>query len=142
MNEDVLREEDREAAIEALNDNEWGNDAISTALAALYGVFVDDRQGLVDPGGAFTATKGSALDALDPLLELIASLQRRSEDRKGWNGRCFARITNLSIPISSFMDFYLSPPERTTQGPLRRLSGMQRQNSLDQPSKVDIGIAF
>lgn len=113
-NEDVLREEDREAAIEALNENEWEDDAISAVIAALYGVFVEDRKDVIDPDGTFSAMKGSALDALDPLLEL---LHLCSDDPKivkvGTAGAL--RASECLQPDLIFMDFYLSPLERTTK---------------------------
>ena len=77
VNEHALSEEDREAAIDALNTNELDDSAIPAALAALYQVFVDTRSDVVDLGGVFAAAKGAALDALDPLVDL---LHRCSDD--------------------------------------------------------------
>ena len=112
--EHVLCEEDREAAVDALNDNEWDDGAISTAVAALYHVFVEDRQDVVDPGGVFAATKGSALDALDPLLELLHCCSDDPKILKVGTGEALSASEDLQ-PDLIFMDFYLSPPERTTR---------------------------
>ena len=114
VSEQALCERDREAAIEALNHNEWEDDSITTAIATLYRLFVDGRQDEVDPAGAFAAAKGATLDALDPLLEL---LHLCSEDPKivtVGTGDALRASADLQ-PDLIFMDFYLSPPERTTR---------------------------
>ena len=129
VNEDVFREEDRLAAIEALNGSDWEHDAISTALAALYQVFVDNRKEFIDPGRAFSATKGAALDALDPLLEL---LHLCSDDPKivkvGTAGAL--RASEYLQPDLIFMDFYLSPPARTTKDLTRAQWDGDRSRSI------------
>lgn len=114
VSEQVLCEGDREAAIEALNDNEWEDDSINTAVAALYRFFVDDRQNAVDPGGAFAAAKGATLDALDPLLELLHRCSDNPRIVKVGTGGALRASGDLQ-PDLIFMDFYLSPPERTTR---------------------------
>ena len=114
VSEDVLCEEDRKGAIEALNHNEWDDDAITTAVAALYRVFVDARQNLIDPGDVFAAMKGSALDALEPLLELLHRCSDEPKIVKVGTGRALSASESLR-PDLIFMDFYLSPPERTTK---------------------------
>ena len=92
VSEQVLSNEDLDAAIEALNASDLDNSAISTALAALYQVFVDGRQDMVDPGDVFRTTKATALAALDPLLNL---LERCSDDPKIEKGRNDGRLKRL-----------------------------------------------
>ena len=114
VSEQILSERDRTAAIEALNENDWEDDSVTAAIVSLYRFFVDDRQNAVDPGDAFAAAKGGTLDALDPLLEL---LHRCADDPKivtvGTGGAL--RAAEDLQPDLIFMDFYLSPPERTTR---------------------------
>ena len=114
VSEDVLSDEDREAAIDALNANELDDSAIPAALAALYRVFVETRADMVDPGGVFAAAKGSALDVLDPLVEL---LHRCSDDPRivKVGTREALDASGGLQPDLIFMDFYLSPPKRTTK---------------------------
>lgn len=116
VSEHMLCEEDRGAAVEALTNSEWGDDAISTVVANLYCVFVDDRKELIDPGGVFTATKGSALDALDPLLELLYRCSDSDDPKivKVGTAKALGAARDLQ-PDLIFMDFYLSPPSRTTR---------------------------
>lgn len=110
----VLCEEDREAAIDAINNDELDDSAIPASLAALYHVFVDTRAGMVDPNGVFAAAKGAALDALDPLVDL---LHRCSDDPRIVKvGTHEALLASGDLqPDLIFMDFYLSPPARTTK---------------------------
>lgn len=114
VSENRLCEEDREAAIAALNATEWDEGAISTAIAALYQVYVDDRQDLIDPNGIFNATKGATLNALDPLIELLHSCSDDPKIAKVGTGRALGASRDLQ-PDLIFMDFYLSPPARTTK---------------------------
>ena len=114
VNEHVLSEEDREAAIEALNNSELDNSAIPAALAGLYQVFVDTRADVVDPGGVFAAAKGATLDALDPLVELLDLCSDDPRIVKVGTAEALGASGDLQ-PDLIFMDFYLSPPERTTK---------------------------
>ncbi|MXW37356.1 MAG: hypothetical protein F4Z65_03695 [Acidobacteria bacterium] len=111
---DVLSDEVREAAIEALNNDELDDGAVSDSAAALYHVFVERRGGAFDPGGAFAAAKGSALEALDPLLELLHCCSDEPRVVTVGTGDA-ARVSRDLDPDLIFMDFYLSPPERTTK---------------------------
>ena len=112
---EVLCEEDREAAVGALNDNEWDDDAIAKAVATLYGIFRETRADAVDPAGSFAGAKGAALEELDPLRELLrrcgdeARVQTVGTDDAAITA-CRALRPNLIV-----MDFFLSPPERTSR---------------------------
>jgi len=113
VSEGSLAEKVREAAIEALNNNDFEDGAVSTAVAALYRVFLAERAASVDPGGIFAATKGSALGELEPLLELLQHCQDDSQILTV--GKNDALDTSRGLkPDLIFMDFILSPPEQTT----------------------------
>ena len=109
VDETLLDEEVREAAIEALTNNELEDSAIPTATAGLYQVFVDERAASVDPGGVFAATKGSALGALEPLLELLHHCQDDSPVLTVGKNNAL-NISSDFKPHLIFMDFFLSPP--------------------------------
>ena len=114
VSEQMLCEEDRKAAIEAINTTELDDSAIPAVLAALYEVFVVTRADTVDPSGVFAAAKGAALDALDPLVGL---LHRCIDDPRivTVGTREALRASGDLQPDLIFMDFLLSPPERTTK---------------------------
>ncbi|MCY3541130.1 MAG: hypothetical protein F4183_05130 [Rhodothermaceae bacterium] len=114
VNEHALSGEDLEAAIDALNTNDLDDSAIPAALAALYRVFVETRADTVDPGGVFTAVKGAALDVLDPLVDLLHRCSNDPRVVKVGMGEA-VRASGELQPDLIFMDFYLSPPERTTK---------------------------
>ena len=110
---DELCEEVRKAAISALSAHEFDDSAIPTATAALYSVFVDGREGSIDPGGTFAAAKASALEAIDPLLELLR--QCGSDPAIVTVGMEGADKASEDLrPDLIFMDYFLSPADRTT----------------------------
>lgn len=116
VGEDLLSAEDLESAIDALNEGDHDDIAISTAIEALFEVFLDGRDASIDPGGIFDSTKGSALEALEPLLEL---LHRCSDSPKivkvgTRKDKAEGEAKRLN-PDLIFMDFYLSPTSRTTR---------------------------
>ena len=130
VSEDALSEADRQAAIEALNNNELDDSAIPDVLAALYQVFVATRAEVVDPGGVFAAAKGSGLDALDPLMDLL----HRCSDDPNIVKVGTAEALNVSgdlQPDLIFMDFFLSPPERTTTEISNEQWDADRARSID-----------
>lgn len=113
VSEELLDEGVRDTAIKALNNSELEDAAVSTAAATLYHVFVDERVAAVDPGGVFAATKGSALGALDPLLELLHCCQDESTILKVGTNDALHTCTDFN-PDLIFMDFILSPPGQTS----------------------------
>lgn len=113
VSEELLDEAVREAAIEALDSSDLDNSAIPTAVAGLYQVFVDRRTASVDPGGVFAATKGSALEALEPLVELLQRCQDVSRVVKVGRDDALERSKDVK-PDVIFMDFILSPSGQTT----------------------------
>ena len=131
VSEDLLCEEDLDTAVMALSNNELDDDAITDAMATLYGVFLETRVAAVDPGGAFATAKGTALDALDPLLEL---LRRCGDDARvktvGTGDAAIAEYRELK-PNLILMDFYLSPPDRTTISITGEQEDRDRNRSID-----------
>ena len=114
VSRDVICDEAVNGAIGALNENELDDSAVRAATAALFGVFVETRDGTIDPAGHFDAAKGSALEALDPLLELLQRCGDDSSIVKVGLREAEDSAKRLE-PDVIFMDFYLSPTERTTR---------------------------
>ena len=116
ISEDVLCREDCDGAVTALIENEVDHVAIGGAVAALYAVFLETRAAAVDPGGAFADAKGTALGALDPLLELLRSCGDDAKINTVGTGDAAITVYRDFKPDLIFMDFFLSPPERTARG--------------------------
>ena len=113
---EVLEDGECDAAVQALARSEWDDEAIAHAVARLYRVFVATRADAVDPGGSFSGLKGGALEALDPVWELL----RRCGDADdiqtvGTGDEAVAACRELQ-PELIVMDFFVSPPERTARG--------------------------
>lgn len=115
VSDEELCEEDRNAAVTALSDNEFEDSAITSAMAALYCVFLKTRADAVDPGGTFAALKGAGLYALDPLLELLRRCVDEARIQTAGTGDATIAVYRNLKPDLIFMDFYLSPPERTSK---------------------------
>ena len=124
-----LGEVDREAAIDALGEDDLDDEAIARVVSALYAQYVDTRAQAVDPGGEFAALKGSALEALDPLVELLSKCRDRSKIQLVGKGTASQAYTELR-PNLILMDFFLSPPERTTRAETRGQSDGDRERSI------------
>ena len=115
VSEDLLCEEDCDAAVAALKKSELDDAAITNTIATLYGVFLETRATTVDPGGAFAAAKGTALDILDPLLELLHRCRDVTGIKRVGTGDAAIGVYRDLKPDLIFMDFFISPPERTTK---------------------------
>ena len=116
VSEDLLSEEDRVAAVTALNENELDDSAITVAIAKLYRVFLDTRAAAVDPGGTFATANGATLGDLDPLLELLRRCGDETQIKTvGTDDSAVDSYRDIK-PDLIFMDFFLSPHERTTRG--------------------------
>ena len=113
VTEDLICEKELDDAIDALNQNQLEDSAISSTWSALYQVFLETRDRSIDPGGVFDTTKGPALSVLDPLLEL---LYRRVDEpqivRAGIEDA--EDLAKCLEPDLIFMDFFMSPQNRTT----------------------------
>ena len=129
LSEELLSEEDRIAAIESLTESNLDDAAVTKAMSSLYAAYVETRSPNVDPGGEFAALKGGALEALDPLTELLT----RCTDAVDL--RCVGRDDAVGAyramkPDLILMDFYLSPPERATRAATRGESDGDRERSI------------
>ena len=136
VSDDALCDEDYNAAITALNDNELEDSAITSAMAALYRVFLKTRTDSVDPGGTFADVKGAALDALDPLLELLRCCGDEAHIQTVGTGDATIDVYRRFRPDLIFMDFYLSPPERTSTNITRGQRDGDRRRSIKLLKKM------
>ena len=130
VSEDLLSEEDRFAAITALNENELDDNAIMVAIEKLYHIFLDTRAGAIDPGGNFATAKGATLGDLDPLLELLRLCYDETQIKTVGTGDSAVDSYRDLKPDLIFMDFFLSPPERTTKGITRGEMDGDRERSI------------
>jgi len=129
ISEELLSEDDREAAMEALVESELGDEAVHNAVLSLYSAFVETRSPEVDPHGEFAALKGAALEALDPLVELLERCADAVHIRRvGKDGAL--RAYRALKPDLILMDFYLSPPERTARAATKGESDADRERSI------------
>ena len=125
-----LGEEDLQSAIEGLGEGEFDHEAVGDAISSLFDAYLHRRTAEVDPGGEFARLKDSALEALDPLLELL--------ERCG-DGLCIRRVGKDAAlrvcgelrPDLILMDFFLSPPDRTTGASTRKEERADRKSSID-----------
>ena len=111
VTEEALGDEGRQSAIEALENNDLDDDAIANAISSLFIAYLKRRSAEIDPGGQFAELKGSGLEALAPLLELLG----RCGDRLCI--RCAGRDTALRVygelrPDLILMDYFMSPSDR------------------------------
>ena len=130
VTEESFGEEALQSAIEALEDNDFDDEAVGDAISSLFDVYVDQRTAEVDPGGQFGKLKDPSLEALDPLLELLARCGDGSCIRRV--GRDAAvRVCRELRPDVILMDFFLSPPERTAGASTQKEERADRKSSID-----------
>ena len=114
----------------ACRRDDYDHEAIGDAISSLFDAYVHRRPAEVDPGGAFAGLKDSSLEALDPLLELLERCGNRSCIRRV--GRDAAlRVCREWRPDLILMDFFLSPPDRTTGASTRKEELADRKSSID-----------
>ena len=97
--------EEAEAAIQAINSSEYGEDALQSVVAKIYGKFVEKFDKRFDPTGRFSVLKGDNLRRIRPLVLLLAKCRRLTITRIGSEARGvdFARLK----PDAVFVDYYL-----------------------------------
>ena len=130
VTKESLGDEHLQSAIEALLEGEFEHEAIGDAISSLFDAYLHRRTAEVDPGGEFARVKHSALEALDPLLELLKGCG---------NGLCVRRVgedTALRVftkfsPDLILMDFFLSPRDRTR-------ASTRKEELADRRSSVDL----
>ena len=131
VGENLLEERVRETAVTALNDNDLDDAAITDTMAALYAVFLETRADGIDPGAVFADTKGATLDVLDPLIELLRRCGDETTIKRVGTGDAAVAVYRDLKPDIVFMDFYLSPPERTTRGITKEEKDGDRKRSIN-----------
>ncbi|MDD9981068.1 MAG: hypothetical protein OXU81_06880 [Gammaproteobacteria bacterium] len=130
VGDDVLSAGECDAAVDALNDSEWDDEAIAHAMARLYRVFVDTRTGAVDPGDRFADTKGAALEALDPVWELLRRCGDADDIQTVGTGEAAIAACRELRPELIVMDFFVSPPERSARGVTKGQTDGDRGRSI------------
>ena len=130
VTEESLGEEDLQSAIEALLEGEFDHEAIGDAISSLFDAYLHRRTAEVDPGGEFARLKESALEALDPLLELLERCGDRLCIRRVGKDAAL-RVCGELKPDFILMDFFMSPPDRTTGASTRSEELADRKSSID-----------
>ena len=131
VTEESLGEEDLQSAIEALMESEFDQEAISAAISSLFDAYnLHRRPGEVDPGDEFARLKDSALETLDPLIELLECcgdslcIRRVGKDAA-------LRVCGELRPDFILMDFFMSPPDRTR-------ASTEEEELADRTSSIDL----
>lgn len=129
LSEELLGEEDRQAALRSLAANDLDDEAIAKARSSLYSTYVETRSPVVDPGGEFEGLKGAALEALDPLTQLLQRCTDRENIARVGTTDALRAYRDLK-PDLILMDFYLSPPQRTARASTKGQSDGDRARSI------------
>ena len=130
VTEESLGEEDLQSAIEALSQGEFEHEAVDSATSALFDAYLHRRMPELDPGGEFSRLKEVPLTALDPLLKLLESCGDGLCIRRVGKGAALSMYRTLR-PDLILMDFFLSPPERTTGASTKSEEFADRKSSID-----------
>ena len=128
--DESLGEEDLQSAIAALMEGELDHESINDAISALFDAYISSRQVEIDPDEQFSTLKASSLEDLDPLLELLECCG---------DGLCVRRVGKVAAlrvcrelrPDSFSLDFFLSPPDRTTGASNPKEERADRKSSID-----------
>ena len=129
VTEESLGDGHLQSAIEVLLEGEFDHEAIGHATSSLFNSYIHRRTSEVDPGGEFARLKGSALEALDPLLELLEGCGDRLFVRRVGKDAALSVCRELS-PDLILMDFFLSPRDRA-RASTRKEELADRRSSID-----------
>lgn len=129
VSEESLREGDLQAAIQALLEGEYEHAAVSDATSSLFDAYLQERSDAVDPGAQFAELKAPALETLDPLLELLQGSGDTLSVRRVGRESALAASRELQ-PDLILMDFFLSPPDRSTGAETRQEQFVDRKSSI------------
>ena len=135
LDEEALSDEDLRAAIEALNQSEFSDFALTTAIKVLYGEYLRTRENALDPRGFFNGKKDE-LKSLDPLLELLCLCIDESKIKTVGIGDAAIQAYREFRPDLILMDFFLSPPERTMHETTGLKDSDWKRASIDLLKKI------
>ncbi len=100
-----LTEEEVAAAIEALQNTEYADEAVTTVVAKIYARYVEKFDDRYDPAGRFNVLKGSNLSFVRPLLKLLSKCSGLKVVRIGSNDAA-AELGAVEAQVV-FVDYYL-----------------------------------
>lgn len=129
VREEWLDDEELEVATNALVHDDFDHEAVDKAISALFRAYVDERATAVDPNGAFDGLKGSVLEALEPLLELLGRCDQLDIQRAGKSTAI--EVYKQLRPAVILMDFFLSPPEQSD-----RKADADRKRSIESLKSI------
>ena len=132
---EAFGEQDLQSAIAALLEGELDHEAIGDAISSLFDAYIDRRTADVDPGGQFSRLKNSSLEGLDPLLELLECCGDQLCIRRVGKDAALSVCRELR-PDLILMDFFLSPPNRTTGASTRKEELADRKSSIDLLKRI------
>lgn len=142
VTEESLGEDALQSAIDALLAGDLNHEAVDDAVTSLFDAYLRVRAPNIDPGGEFARLKAAALEALDPLLELLESCGDGLCIRRAGQDAALGVCKELR-PDLILMDFFLSPPERTLGASTRKEELADRSTSiglLRRLLQVDAGV--
>jgi hypothetical protein len=100
-----LTPEEIEAAVEALQNTEYADEAVTTVVARIYARYVEKFDERFDPAGRFNMLKGSNLSFVRPLLNLLSKCNGLKIVRIGSNDAA-AELGAVQAQVV-FVDYYL-----------------------------------
>jgi hypothetical protein len=100
-----LTPEEIQAAVEALQNTEYSDEAVTTVVARIYAKYVEKFDGRYDPAGRFNLLKGSNLSFVRPLLKLLSKCNGLRVVRIGSNDAA-AELGAVEAQVV-FVDYYL-----------------------------------
>ncbi len=127
---ETLADEVVESAVIAINESEYADESVTASLKTVYARFIETRAPEFDPDGQFNSIKGATLSVLDPLVEM---LQKGNSDVsvKMAGTEEAVDICRDFEPDLIFMDFFLSPGNRTDPVPTKAQEQADREQSIN-----------
>ena len=130
VTKESLGDEHLQSAIDALLEGEYEHETIGDAISSLFDAYLHRRTTEVDPGGEFGRLKHSALEALDPLMELLKGCGDKLCVRRVGEDTALRVFTKFG-PDLILMDFFLSPRDRPR-------ASTRKEELADRKSSVDL----
>lgn len=104
-NKAKISAEEVQAAVEALENTEYSEEAVTIVVGKLYAKFVEKFEDRFDPAGRFNVLKGSNLSFVRPLLRLLGKCNGLKVVRIGSNDAA-AQLGAIEAQVV-FVDYYL-----------------------------------